>query len=106
MVAADILQSRREDILRIARRHGVGRVRVFGSYARGNPGEASDLDLLIEVDGPTSPWFPGGLVAELEALAGVDIEGLSRPTTAPASQPAGKSGATSRPGEPTTQAAS
>ncbi len=74
MAAPGILQARREDILRIARRHGVGRVRVFGSYARGNPGEASDVDLLIEVDGPTPPWFPGGLVAELEALLGCRVD--------------------------------
>jgi predicted nucleotidyltransferase len=74
MAAADLLQSRREDILRIARQHGVGRVRVFGSYARGTPGKTSDVDLLIEVDGPTSPWFPGGLVADLEALLGCRVD--------------------------------
>ena len=74
MAAADILQSRRDDILRIARQHGVGCVRVFGSHARGTPGEASDVDLLIEVDGPTSPWFPGGLVADLEALLGCRVD--------------------------------
>lgn len=74
MAAAGILQSRREDILRIARQHGVGRVRIFGSHARGTPSEASDVDLLIEVDGPTSPWFPGGLVAELEALLGCRVD--------------------------------
>jgi predicted nucleotidyltransferase len=74
MAAAGILQSRRDDILRIARQHGVGHVLVFGSHARGTPGEASDVDLLIEVDGPTSPWFPGGLVAELEALLGCRVD--------------------------------
>ncbi len=74
MAVADILQSRREEILRIARQHGVGSVRVFGSYARGTPGETSDLDLLIEVDGQTSPWFPGGLVADLEALLGCRVD--------------------------------
>lgn len=31
----------------IARRHGVDRVRVFGSEARGESGPGSDLDLLI-----------------------------------------------------------
>ena len=74
MAAAGILQSRQEDILRIARQHGVGRVRVFGSHARGTAGETSDIDLLIEVDGPTSPWFPGGLVADLEALLGCRVD--------------------------------
>lgn len=74
MVAEGIVHSRREDILRIARQHGVGRVRVFGSHARRTAGEASDVDLLIEVDGPTSPWFPGGLVADLEALLGCRVD--------------------------------
>jgi predicted nucleotidyltransferase len=73
-MAADIVISKREDVLRIARRHGVGRVRVFGSHARGSAGQASDVDLLIEVDGPTTPWFPGGLVADLEALLGCRVD--------------------------------
>ncbi|OGB96250.1 MAG: DNA polymerase subunit beta [candidate division NC10 bacterium RBG_16_65_8] len=74
MAAADILQSRREDILRIARKHGVGRVRIFGSHARGTSTESSDVDLLIEVNGPTTPWFPGGLVADLEVLLGCRVD--------------------------------
>ena len=73
-MVADILGTKREDILRIARRHGVGRVRVFGSHARGSADQASDVDLLIEVDGPTTPWFPGGLVADLEALLGCRVD--------------------------------
>lgn len=74
MAAADLLKSRREAILQIARRHGVGRIRVFGSYARGDAREGSDLDLLIDIEGPTTPWFPGGLVAELEALLGCRVD--------------------------------
>jgi predicted nucleotidyltransferase len=68
------IQVRRETILQIARRHGVGKVRVFGSVARGEATENSDLDLLIDVTGPTTPWFPGGLVAELEALLGCRVD--------------------------------
>ncbi|MDG4555788.1 MAG: nucleotidyltransferase family protein [Candidatus Contendobacter sp.] len=68
------IQTRREMILQIARRHGVGQVRVFGSVARGEATENSDLDLLIDVTGPTPPWFPGGLVAELEALLGRRVD--------------------------------
>jgi len=62
------LFEKREEILRIARKHGVGNVRVFGSVVRGEASDASDIDLLIDVTGPTTPWFPGGLVAELEDL--------------------------------------
>ena len=74
MGVPDQLREKREDILRVARKHGVGRIRIFGSFARGNAGAASDLDLLIEVEGPTPPWFPGGLVAELEQLVGRRVE--------------------------------
>lgn len=66
----DVLKPKREEILRIARKHGVGQIRVFGSFARGEAKESSDVDLLIEVEGPTPPWFPGGLVADLETLLG------------------------------------
>ena len=70
MGITDLLGARRDDILKVASRHGVARVRVFGSVARGEATPQSDVDLLIDVQGPTPPWFPGGLVAELEALLG------------------------------------
>jgi predicted nucleotidyltransferase len=75
MAIDKILIEKREDILRIAAKHGVSRIRVFGSAARGESRPKSDLDLLVEVTGPTTPWFPGGLVAELEEFLGrrVDI---------------------------------
>ena len=59
----------------MAARHGVSGIRVFGSAARGEYKEDSDIDLLIEVTGPTTPWFPGGLADELEKFLGrrVDI---------------------------------
>jgi predicted nucleotidyltransferase len=69
-----ILERERARIKEIAARHGVGRISVFGSVARGEASEASDLDLLIEVTGPTTPWFPGGLVSELEELLGCRVD--------------------------------
>ncbi len=68
MPKAAILEKNRNEILSIARRHGVRQIRVFGSAARAEMGPDSDVDLLIEVEGLTPPWFPGGLVAELESL--------------------------------------
>lgn len=70
-----MIEAHRADILDIARRHGVRQVRVFGSFARGEAKPDSDLDLLIAVDRHVPPWFPGGLVADLEELLGrrVDI---------------------------------
>ena len=70
----DIIARKREDILRIARKHGVTRVRLFGSVARGDATADSDIDFLINVEGPTPPWFPGGLVADLENLLGHSVD--------------------------------
>jgi predicted nucleotidyltransferase len=70
MTLQDLLAAKREDILRIARRHGAADVRVFGSGARGEATETSDIDLLVSTPGPTSPWFPVGLIEDLEALLG------------------------------------
>ena len=70
----DLVQAKREQILRLAARHGVTRVRVFGSMARGDAGPQSDLDLLVDVGAAPSAWFPGGLVAELEELLGRRVQ--------------------------------
>jgi predicted nucleotidyltransferase len=70
MGSDEILKEKREEILRIARKHGVGRISIFGSFARGEATEKSDIELLIDVEGPTPSWFPGGLVADLEELLG------------------------------------
>ena len=70
----NLVRSKREQILILARRHGVTQVRVFGSMARGDAGPDSDVDLLVEVGGNPSPWFPGGLVAELEELLGRRVQ--------------------------------
>ena len=51
-------EKKRAAILEIAARHGVRRVRVFGSFARGDARTDSDLDLLIEAC-RTPPLVPG-----------------------------------------------
>lgn len=68
------IKSKREQILRLAHRHGVTAVRVFGSMARGDAGLLSDVDLLIDVGPEPSAWFPGGFVVELEELLGRRVQ--------------------------------
>lgn len=82
-----LIRDKREDILRIAARHGARRIRLFGSVARGEAGPQSDVDFLIEVGAQHSPFFPGGLVMDLEALLGrrvdvVEPDGLYAPLKA------------------------
>ena len=74
MFALETLRRRQVEILEIAARHGAGNVRVFGSVARGEAGSASDIDFLIDIVGPTTPWFPGGLLNELENALGRKVD--------------------------------
>jgi predicted nucleotidyltransferase len=51
---------------------------VFGSFARGEAGPGSDLDLLIEAGPARTPFVPGGLVADLEEEPGMRIDVATR----------------------------
>jgi len=44
------VRNQRRAILQLAEKHGVRRVRVFGSVARGEAGPQSDLDVLVEFE--------------------------------------------------------
>jgi predicted nucleotidyltransferase len=70
MNIADALHERRDEVLRVAARHGAGNVRLFGSAVRGEDAADNDIDLLVDVTGATTPWFPGSFTAELEQLLG------------------------------------
>ena len=74
MTTLELLRQRREDIRRIAAKHGARNIRVFGSVARGEAGPESDIDLLVEKGPSTSSWFPAGLVLELEEMLGRRVE--------------------------------
>lgn len=67
-------EQQRAEILQIAAKHGAQHVRVFGSVARGDANQDSDLDLLVDKGSETSPWFPAGLILELEALLGRNVD--------------------------------
>jgi uncharacterized protein len=74
MKIEELLKTRRGQILEIARKHGAHNLRVFGSVARGEGNEESDIDFLVEVGPAHSAWFPAGLVADLEELLGVPVD--------------------------------
>jgi uncharacterized protein len=61
-------------ILEIARRHGASRVRVFGSYARGQQTENSDLDLLVVLDPQRDLFDLVDLRSELESRLGCRVD--------------------------------
>lgn len=74
MVTLDTLRAeRREDILRLAARHGAQNLRVFGSVARGEANESSDLDLLVAWEPGRSLLDHAGLVQDLQQLLGIKV---------------------------------
>ncbi len=77
MITMELLKARREEILEIAQRHGAGNLRVFGSVVRGESGEKSDIDFLVDVGEHPSPWFPVGLIEDLESCLGHKVDVVS-----------------------------
>jgi predicted nucleotidyltransferase len=50
MTLDELRRTKRDEILRIAAIHGASNVRIFGSVARGDANEASDVDLLVDLE--------------------------------------------------------
>lgn len=74
MTFEELLKEKREEILRIAAKHGARNVRVFGSVARGEADEESDIDFLVEMEAGRSLFDLGGLQYELEQLLGRPVD--------------------------------
>ena len=64
----------RDLILRIAEGHGAHNVRVFGSVARGEATENSDLDLLVEFEPDRTLLDHSHLVLDLEDALGCKVD--------------------------------
>jgi len=74
MVTLDILRTeRRDEILRLAGRRGAHNLRVFGSVARNEANENSDLDLLVAWEPGRSLMDHAGLVQDLQDLLGIKV---------------------------------
>jgi len=69
----DIL-ARRAEIVRLAHMHGAADIRLFGSVARDEAEETSDVDFLVTPTDTTPPFFPGGLIVALEDLLGHEVQ--------------------------------
>jgi len=70
----ELLKDKREIIKEIAREHGVSKIYVFGSFAKGTADEKSDLDFLVDVSNNVSSWFPAGLIMDLENLLKIKVD--------------------------------
>ena len=74
MLTREDIRSRRDAILEIARQYGAHNVRIFGSVARGDAGEDSDLDLIVRFEPGRSLLDHGGLIMDLRELLSVKVD--------------------------------
>lgn len=72
-----LVRDKRDEILRAAARHGASNVRVFGSVARREADDQSDIDFLVEMDPGRSLFDLGGLQYELEQLLSHPVDVVS-----------------------------
>ncbi|MBI5525029.1 MAG: nucleotidyltransferase family protein [Deltaproteobacteria bacterium] len=83
MAPADVLKSRRTQVLGIAARHGARNVRVFGSVAKGDSDEVSDIDLLVAFEPGRSLLDHAAMLLDLEALLGCKVDVVSEKALRP-----------------------
>jgi hypothetical protein len=74
MTGRDRLERHRAEILQLAAKHGARDVRVFGSVARGEADQGSDIDLLVRMEEGRSLFDLGALIADLEDLLGCRVD--------------------------------
>ena len=74
MPLEELVRTKREDILRTASYYGTYNVRIFGSVARGEADEKSDLDLLVDLEAGRSLFDLGGLLTDLEGILGCSVD--------------------------------
>jgi predicted nucleotidyltransferase len=68
------LKDKRKDILRIASKYGARNVRIFGSLARGESREDSDIDFLVDMEPGRSLFDLGGLLMDLQNLLAQKVD--------------------------------
>ena len=74
MDIAELLEAKKEEILRIAAKHGARNVRIFGSVARDEARPDSDVDFLVDMEPGRTLLDLGGLLMELRDLLGLEVD--------------------------------
>ena len=77
MMIERLLAEKRTEILRLASSRGARNVRIFGSVARGEAREDSDIDILVDVESGRSLLDIVGLWLDLQELLGRKVDLLT-----------------------------
>jgi predicted nucleotidyltransferase len=73
----ELLEGKRDEILRIAAAHRAHNLRVFGSVVRGEFDEDSDIDFLVELGPGCGILEHAALIRELQELLGRKVDVVS-----------------------------
>jgi predicted nucleotidyltransferase len=74
MSSRELLKQYRNEVFRIAALHGVANVRVFGSVARGDNDDSSDINFLVSMVPGRSLFDLGGFLMDLQDLFGRKVD--------------------------------
>ncbi len=72
-----------DKLIEVCRSHGTRRVSLFGSFARGDAGPGSDVDVLVEFTRPTGLMALVRLERELSAALGRPVDLLTEEAISP-----------------------
>jgi uncharacterized protein len=78
-----LLRERRADVLAAAARRGAWNLRVFGSVARGDHNDQSDIDFLVDFEPSRSLVDVAGLILDLQEILGVPVDVVEASTIRP-----------------------
>ncbi|MCX6066755.1 MAG: nucleotidyltransferase family protein [Chloroflexi bacterium] len=87
MEAETLLKAKRNEILRIAARHGAYNVRIFGSVARGEARSDSDIDFLVNLEENRSLLDLARLLRELQSLLDCKVDVITEAGLRPRLRP-------------------
>ena len=68
------LRAKKDNVIQVAARHGASSVRVFGSVARGDADECSDIDILVDLDSSRTLLDHAALSLDLKELLGCEVD--------------------------------
>ena len=74
MRPSQVLSLKREQLLALVAARGASRLRVFGSVARGQDREGSDVDLLIDMPEGSSLLQIVGLQQDIQDALGIEVD--------------------------------
>jgi len=72
-----------DKLVSILKKHGAKKIEIFGSYARGEQKETSDLDVIVEFEKRKSLLELVGIEQELEDALGIKVDLLTRASISP-----------------------